>query len=93
MEKSIERCLSETCSMDGVIGSVLADQQGLCLGVKGKASISSSGVITAIADQVAKLEPASKNPIIVLENDTNQCLIQRADRATVAIFKTSNPVN
>lgn len=38
--------------------------------VKGKASIDSSGVITAIADQIAKLEPASKNPIIVLENDT-----------------------
>ncbi|KAK3932055.1 Ragulator complex protein LAMTOR5-like protein [Frankliniella fusca] len=70
MEKSIESCLAETCSKDGVIGSLMSDQQGLCLGVKGKASIESSGVITAIAEQAAKLEPHGQNPIIVLENDT-----------------------
>ncbi|XP_026286540.1 ragulator complex protein LAMTOR5 [Frankliniella occidentalis] len=93
MEKSIETCLAETCSKDGVVGSIMSDQQGLCLGVKGRASIESSGVVTAIADQAAKLEPNSQNPIIVLENDTNQCLIQRAERATIAIYKTSNLAN
>lgn len=93
MEKSIDQCLTTTCSKDGVIGCIVSDQQGLCLGVKGKASIGSSGVITAIADQAAKLEPNSENPIIVLENDNSQCLIQRAHRATVAIFKTNSPVS
>ncbi|CAG2059534.1 unnamed protein product [Timema podura] len=41
--------------------------------VKGKASNESSGVITAIANQVARLEPGSKPPIILLEND-NRCI-------------------
>lgn len=37
--------------------------------VKGNASTDSAGIIAAIADQVAKLEPKSPSPIISLQND------------------------
>lgn len=38
--------------------------------VKGNASSESAGVIAAIADQVAKLEPKLPKPIISLQNDS-----------------------
>lgn len=40
----------------------------ICL-VKGDASIDSAGILVAIADQVAKLEPESPAPIVSFQND------------------------
>lgn len=37
---------------------------------KGNASTDSAGIIAAIADQVAKLEPKSPAPVISLQNDS-----------------------
>lgn len=89
---------------ENIIGCILADHAGLCLGgneslqiqmrklltlwgscnvkfmhdknnykwtfaVKGDASSDSAGLIAAIADLVAKLEPKSESPIISLQND------------------------
>lgn len=39
------------------------------LKVKGNASSDSAGLIAAIADQVAKLEPKSGTPIVSLQSD------------------------
>nr|CAD7421693.1 unnamed protein product [Timema poppensis] len=55
--------------------------------VKGKASNESSGVITAIANQVARLEPGSKPPVILLENDNRQCIVMQKGAITAAIYK------
>lgn len=54
---------------------------------KGKASAESAGYIAAIANQVAKLEPNTKSPIITLENDNQRCIIQTIGPITGAIYK------
>ncbi|KAG8226243.1 hypothetical protein J437_LFUL006345 [Ladona fulva] len=70
MEESLDKCLEEIHQLPNVIGVLYADKHGLCLGAKGSASNQSAGVITAIADQAAKLEPNSKPPVVVLESDS-----------------------
>ncbi|XP_015590444.1 ragulator complex protein LAMTOR5 [Cephus cinctus] len=87
MERNLEKTMDDVINTEGVIGCILADHQGLCLGAKGKASGDSAGLIAAIADQAAKLEPGSKSPIIYLQNDTRQCLIHRQGPVVAAIYK------
>ncbi|KAL1494505.1 hypothetical protein ABEB36_010092 [Hypothenemus hampei] len=87
MEKNLDSVMEEICSNPGVTGCLFADQNGLCIGAKGKASNESAGLITAIANQAAKLEPQNKAPIITLENDNQTCLIKKAGAITGAIYK------
>ncbi|XP_046667336.1 ragulator complex protein LAMTOR5 homolog isoform X2 [Homalodisca vitripennis] len=70
-----------------VTGCLLADKHGLCLAVAGKARPDCTGIVTAIAKQVAKLEPSSTPPIVLLEADNRKCLIQQSPTLTAAIFK------
>ncbi|OAD59280.1 Hepatitis B virus X-interacting protein like protein [Eufriesea mexicana] len=86
MEKNLEKILDDVNNTEGIIGCVLADHAGLCLGAKGNASTDSAGIIAAIADQVAKLEPTSPAPIISLQNDNRKCLIQRQGAIVGAIY-------
>lgn len=87
MERSLEKTLEETSNTEGIIGCLLADRAGLCLGAKGDASSDSAGIIAAIADQVAKLEPNSPAPVISLQNENRQCLIHREGPVVGAIYK------
>lgn len=57
------------------------------MGTKGKATTESAGIIGAIAEQAAKLEPQKGAPVITLENDNHMCIIQRNGTITGAIFK------
>jgi len=87
MEKNLNRVMEEICSTPDVLGCIFTDQQGLCIGAKGKASKESAGYITAIADQAARIEPNNKMPIITLENDNQICMIQKTGPITGAIYK------
>ncbi|XP_066946360.1 ragulator complex protein LAMTOR5 [Macrobrachium rosenbergii] len=88
MEKSLEKCLDDVYHSTGVSGVLCADSQGLCLGVRGKASSSSSGVISSLANKAAMLEPGNSQPVILLESDNSQCLIHRNNGVTLAIYKS-----
>ncbi|XP_042209709.1 ragulator complex protein LAMTOR5-like [Homarus americanus] len=88
MEKPLEKCLDELSHSAGVSGVLCADSQGLCLGVRGKASSTSSGMISALADRAAMLEPGSPPPVILLETDNSQCLIHRNSGVTLAVYKS-----
>ncbi|KOC59870.1 hypothetical protein WH47_10569 [Habropoda laboriosa] len=81
------RSIDRRNNTEGIIGCILADHAGLCLGAKGDASTDSAGIIAAIADQVAKLEPKSPAPIISLQNENRKCLIQRQGSVVGAIYK------
>ncbi|KAK7872988.1 hypothetical protein R5R35_004292 [Gryllus longicercus] len=83
----LNKCLKEIGQVNGVTGCVLADNKGLCLGVTGKASKESSGIIKAIADQVGKLHPDLPPPAISLESDSKTCLIQHEGNVTAAVYK------
>ncbi|EFA09095.1 hypothetical protein TcasGA2_TC006817 [Tribolium castaneum] len=90
MEKHLDRVMDEVVSRAGVFGCVFVDRQGLCLGAKGKTSTESAGLIAAIAEQAAKLEPHSGDPIIKLESDNKDCLIFRptsTGTVTAAVYK------
>lgn len=56
---------------------------------KGKASTDSAGIITALAEQAAKLDSSSKPPVIHFENDNNSCIINKVGDVTVAVFKNN----
>ncbi|XP_011311165.1 uncharacterized protein Lamtor5 [Fopius arisanus] len=90
MEKNIERTLEQAKNVFGVTGCILADKAGLCLGTTGNVSTDSAGLIAAIASQAAKLEPGLDAPIVCLQNDSRQCLIQRQGPVVGAIFKDTS---
>lgn len=89
MEKPLEHIIDEMSNVNGFQGCVFADSQGLCLGARGKADPNLSGIITALAEQARKLEPNSKEPIIILEGDSKLCTIQRSGDITGAIYKSA----
>ncbi|KAK0158934.1 hypothetical protein PV328_009869 [Microctonus aethiopoides] len=90
MERNLEKTMEDVNNTLGVTGCILTDKSGLCLGAKGNISADSAGLIAAIADQAAKLEPESDLPIITLQNDSKQCLIQRHGPVVGAIFKDTS---
>lgn len=81
------KTLDDMYTKEGVIGCILVDHSGLCLGVKGDASSDSAGLIAAISGIVTKLEPKSKPPIISLQNDSRQCIIHHKGPVVGAIYK------
>nr|XP_045616715.1 ragulator complex protein LAMTOR5-like [Procambarus clarkii] len=88
MERPLDKCLDELSHSVGVSGVLCADNHGLCLGARGKASGASSGMISALADRAALLEPGSPDPVILLETDNSQCLIHRNNGITLAVYKS-----
>ncbi|XP_015111068.1 uncharacterized protein LOC107037179 [Diachasma alloeum] len=90
MERNIERTLEEAKNVPGVTGCILTDKAGLCLATAGNISGDSAGLIAAIASQAAKLEPGLEAPIICLQNNSRQCLIQRQGPVVGAIFKDTS---
>ncbi|XP_029671409.1 uncharacterized protein LOC115240408 isoform X1 [Formica exsecta] len=90
MERNLVKTLDDMYTKEGIIGCILVDHSGLCLGdfvVKGDASSDSAGLIAAISGLVAKLEPKSKAPIISLQNESKQCIIHRMGPVVGAVYK------
>lgn len=48
-------------------GCLVAGRQGLCIDSSGKSDPNTAGVLVAISDQAAKLEPNSHPPTVILE--------------------------
>ncbi|KAK9885208.1 hypothetical protein WA026_010713 [Henosepilachna vigintioctopunctata] len=92
METSLDKVMDGIMAQPGVYGCLFADDQGLGLAAKGRASVNSAGVINAIASLAAKLEPAIENPIITYENDSRVCIVKKTDSLTGAIFKSADRI-
>ncbi|XP_023711324.1 uncharacterized protein LOC111866523 [Cryptotermes secundus] len=91
MERSLHKCLDDVSQVASVKGCLVADEQGLCLGVRGKISPQTSGMITALSQQAGLLEPGSiKQPVLILENDFRQCYIHGNGKIVTAIQKTAS---
>ena len=87
MEKKLYKCLDVVSPSSGVVGSILTDNRGLCLGSEGKTTLH-SGILTTIAEQAKLLEPDSdKPPVVILESDHRQFVVHRDGKTTVAIHK------
>lgn len=53
----------------------------------GNAKEEASGIVTAIVDLVAKLEPSKGPPEVILESDSKCCVIFSKKNTNAAIFK------
>ncbi|XP_026479756.1 ragulator complex protein LAMTOR5 homolog [Ctenocephalides felis] len=69
MEKALDEVMDDILSRPNVTGCLFADQQGLCLGSRGKVSPSTTGFVVALSDLSCKIQPMKKPPIIHLEAD------------------------
>ncbi|CAG7721792.1 unnamed protein product [Allacma fusca] len=88
MEAQLEDQLNAIMARPGVVGVTCVDKRGLCLSAKGIASPNMSGVLSSIADQARKVDPAnSSSPIVRLESDQGYCLVQKRSDFTLGIFK------
>jgi hypothetical protein len=54
---------------------------------RGKASSSSSGLITTLIDQASKLHPNNPAPCVIVENSDTQVLISKYGQLTSAVYK------
>ncbi|KAH0554851.1 uncharacterized protein LOC123264238 [Cotesia glomerata] len=86
MERNLEKTMEDASKTAGIMGCILTDKSGLCLGAKGNISPDCAGIIAAIANQASKLEPLA-TPVISLQSDSRQCLIHRDGPVIGAIFK------
>lgn len=87
MEGSINSFLEDVLKNDGVTGCLLSDKHGLCLSSAGCVDPKSSGIISAIAQHISELEPASNAPVISISGDQGKIFIKQGTNVTTAIFK------
>lgn len=87
MEQDIDTVLNDTKELPQNIACLTADSQGLTIGVRGDVSPQSAGVLVAILDQAAKLEPNQKPPVVSIESKDKVCLIHKEQRVAGVIIK------
>ncbi|NWI12917.1 LTOR5 protein, partial [Crypturellus soui] len=74
-----------------VVGVLCTDSQGLNLGCRGTLSDEHAGVISVLAQQAAKLTAdPTETPIVCLEADSGNIMIQKHDSITVAVHKLAS---
>lgn len=87
MEQAIDAILDDTRDLPNNIACLNADKQGLCIGSRGDITPSSSGILVAILDQAARLEPTLKTPVVSIESKDKVCLIHKEQRVAGVIIK------
>ncbi|XP_055696613.1 uncharacterized protein LOC129797793 [Lutzomyia longipalpis] len=88
MDSNLETFCREILETPNTEGCLLANGQGLCIEAKGKvASPESSGILVALSEQAAKLEPNSNPPTVVLDYKDLTCFIQKHDSHTTAVYR------
>lgn len=87
MEQGIDFVLDDTKDIPQNIACLSANNQGLAIGARGDVSPHSSGVLVAILDQAAKLEPNQKPPVVAIESKDKVCLIHKEQRVAGVIIK------
>jgi len=70
-----------------IAGLVVADSRGLCVQAQGVGQAKSAGLLTALANQAALLEPGREHPVILLEGKQFNYLVKKEDSVTVTIIK------
>ncbi|KAM8988141.1 ragulator complex protein LAMTOR5 [Ara ararauna] len=91
MEGTLEQHLEETMKSPAVVGVLCTDSQGLNLGCRGTLSDEHAGVISVLAQQAAKLtSDPTDTPVVCLESDSGNIMIQKHDSITVAVHKLAS---
>ncbi|XP_053696290.1 ragulator complex protein LAMTOR5 homolog [Sabethes cyaneus] len=86
MEEQVDQILDKVMTTPGNLGCLLANNQGLCIGARGNVSEKSAGIIVAISEQAAKLDPNCNAPVVSLEVGDRMCIIHK-NGITGAVYK------
>lgn len=74
-----------------IVGVLCTDSQGLNLGCRGTLSDEHAGVISVLAQQAARLTSDPTDiPVVCLESDNGNIMIQKHDGITVAVHKMAS---
>nr|XP_045367659.1 ragulator complex protein LAMTOR5 [Camelus bactrianus] len=74
-----------------IVGVLCTDSQGLNLGCRGTLSDEHAGVVSVLAQQAAKLTSDPTDiPVVCLESDNGNIMIQKHDGITVAVHKMAS---
>uniref|UniRef100_UPI00398F8C2F ragulator complex protein LAMTOR5 n=1 Tax=Pristiophorus japonicus TaxID=55135 RepID=UPI00398F8C2F len=88
MEADLEQQLRHTMKNPAILGVLSADEQGLNLGCRGSLIDEHAGVVSVLAQQAAKLTSDPTDvPVICLESDNGNIMIQKHGAITVAVHK------
>ncbi|CRL01701.1 CLUMA_CG014917, isoform A [Clunio marinus] len=90
MEAKLESVLDNMMQNENTIGAVITDSHGLCYGTRGNSSGNSSGLISAIADQAAKIHPNIDAPVVILESADKSVSISKHGFYTGAVYKSKS---
>ncbi|XP_029470804.1 ragulator complex protein LAMTOR5 [Rhinatrema bivittatum] len=91
MESALEQHLEEIMKNPSIVGVLCTDSQGLNLGCRGSLSDEHAGVISVLAQQAAKLTSDFTDvPVVCLESDSGNIMIQKHDSITVAVHKVAS---
>ncbi|XP_055474108.1 ragulator complex protein LAMTOR5 [Psammomys obesus] len=91
MEATLEQHLEDTMKNPSIVGVLCTDSQGLNLGCRGTLSDEHAGVISVLAQQAAKLTSDPTDiPVVCLESDNGNIMIQKHDGITVAVHKMAS---
>ncbi|KAG6935369.1 late endosomal/lysosomal adaptor, MAPK and MTOR activator 5, partial [Chelydra serpentina] len=91
MEGTLEQHLEDTMKNPSIVGVLCTDSQGLNLGCRGTLSDEHAGVISVLAQQAAKLTSDPTDvPVVCLESDNGNIMIQKHDSITVAVHKMAS---
>ncbi|XP_004390479.2 ragulator complex protein LAMTOR5 [Trichechus manatus latirostris] len=91
METTLEQHLEDTMKNPSIVGVLCTDSQGLNLGCRGTLSDEHAGVISVLAQQAAKLTSDPTDiPVVCLESDNGNIMIQKHDGITVAVHKMAS---
>ncbi|XP_003515887.3 ragulator complex protein LAMTOR5 isoform X1, partial [Cricetulus griseus] len=91
MESTLEQHLEDTMKNPSIVGVLCTDSQGLNLGCRGTLSDEHAGVISVLAQQAAKLTSDPTDiPVVCLESDNGNIMIQKHDGITVAVHKMAS---
>ncbi|KAI8346179.1 hypothetical protein BD560DRAFT_411374 [Blakeslea trispora] len=90
MEEELIATLDNLSAKEGVKGVLVADEKGLCLGVRGIARSESAAFITSIANSARHLDKTQEDklecPTIHLQYENNQVVVRNEGTFTLAIF-------
>ncbi|EPB81236.1 hypothetical protein HMPREF1544_12059 [Mucor circinelloides 1006PhL] len=90
MESELISTLDNLANKEGVKGVLVADEKGLCLGVRGIAKPDAAAFITSVANTARNLDNTQDNkvecPTINIEFENNHVVIRNEGTFTLAIF-------
>eukprot|EP01118_Nematostelium_gracile_P000291 TRINITY_DN10287_c0_g1_i1.p1 TRINITY_DN10287_c0_g1~~TRINITY_DN10287_c0_g1_i1.p1 ORF type:complete len:102 (-),score=19.40 TRINITY_DN10287_c0_g1_i1:69-341(-) len=87
MDSELEKTLQSINSQNGVLGTLCADVNGLCLMALGSAPSQAAGSLTAIINRAKSLSPNEEPQVVVLETESSTVLIRKEGDITLGVFK------